>query len=327
MEQVLLQLAKVFGMRKAMQILGISSESELGQVISGGGFGGSLGLTSPTEGQGIVSNLMSPSNALRLASNQLTGGGSLPSIGGLGGVLGVAALPLLMEPYREQLTGFATQEEYEQDRQKNINIDRIDMRSDPKTLENLEINLKKEGLNDKEIKDRINQFKGETTKLKAEVVGADIFNPSEMKNLDETFENVKYDIDPTWEEPSLTGEIDDTNIVNVDAVKAAIEKSKAEQKQIEEIQKRADKAAIPDVITLPTKETAPVIKPKVIAVSAPSQYREPSGGQQHDGGGGGAAAQARGDVSGGSWRSSPFKHGGISRILPISYLRNRMRHG
>ena len=287
MEQVLLQLAKVFGMRKAMQILGISSESELGQVISGGGFGGSLGLTSPTEGQGIVSNLMSPSNALRLASNQLTGGGSLPSIGGLGGVLGVAALPLLMEPYREQLTGFATQEEYEQARQDRIDIDRVQMRTDPKTKKNLQINWERQGFSDDEIKEKLKDFDKET----ADLAGLGITEEGDIS----TGADIGWDI--------------------------------AEQKQIEEIQKRADKAAIPDVITLPTKETAPVIKPKVIAVSAPSQYREPSGGQQHDGGGGGAAAQARGDVSGGSWRSSPFKHGGISRILPISYLRNRMRHG
>jgi len=287
MEQVLLRLAKVFGMRKAMQILGISSESELGQVISGGGFGGSLGLTSPTEGQGIVSNLMSPSNALRLASNQLTGGGSLPSIGGLGGVLGVAALPLLMEPYREQLTGYKTQEEYEQARQDRIDIDRVQMRTDPKTKKNLQINWERQGFSDDEIKEKLKDFDKET----ADLAGLGITEEGDIS----TGADIGWDI--------------------------------AEQKQIEEIQKRADKAAIPDVITLPTKETAPVIKPKVIAVSAPSQYREPSGGQQHDGGGGGAAAQARGDVSGGSWRSSPFKHGGISRILPISYLRNRMRHG
>jgi hypothetical protein len=165
MEQVLLQLAKVFGMRKAMQILGISSESELGQVISGGGFGGSLGLTSPTEGQGIVSNLMSPSNALRLASNQLTGGGSLPSIGGLGGVLGVAALPLLMEPYREQLTGYKTQEEYEQARQDRIDIDRVQMRTDPKTKKNLQINWERQGFNDDEIKEKLKDYDKKTADL------------------------------------------------------------------------------------------------------------------------------------------------------------------
>ena len=225
-------------------------------------------------------------------------------------LLGAGAGIAYLHRNRERFTGYPTQIAYEQNRQKNINIDRIDMRSDPKTLENLEINLKREGLSDKEIKDRINQFKGETTRMKADVVGADIFNPNEMKNLDETYENVKYNIDPNYEKPSLTGDVTSDSVVNVDAVKAAIEKSKAEQKQIEEIQKRADEAAIPDVITLPTKETAPVIKPKVIAVSAPSPYREPSGGQQHGGGGGGAAAQARGDVGGGSWRDSPFKYGG-----------------
>jgi len=289
MEQVLLQLAKVFGMRKAMQILGISSESELGQVISGGGFGGSLGLTSPTEGQGIVSNLMSPSNALRLASNQLTGGGSLPSIGGLGGVLGVAALPLLMEPYREQLTGFATQEEYEQDRQKNINIDRIDMRSDPKTIDNLETNLKREGLDDEEIKDRINQFKGETTKLKAEVVGADIFNPSEMKNLDETFENVKYDIDPSDVDPSWTGGDQDRP--------GPIGPTVSETAAMEDI--NINQAP---VFTAP----APVAPAPVAPAPVWTPAGNGGGGDRHGGGGG----MGRGRDPGGGAAGSPFKKGG-----------------
>ena len=124
-------------------------------------------------------------------------------------LLGAGAGIAYLHRNRERFTGYPTQVAYEQARQERINIDRIDMRSDPKTLENLEINLKREGLSDKEIKDRINQFKGDTVRLKADVVGADIFNPNEMKNLDETYENVKYNIDPSDVDPSWTGETGD----------------------------------------------------------------------------------------------------------------------
>ena len=139
-------------------------------------------------------------------------------------LLGAGAGIAYLHRNRERFTGYPTQIAYEQARQGRINIDRIDMRSDPKTLENLEINLKREGLSDKEIKDRINQFKGDTVRLKADVVGADIFNPNEMKNLDDSFENIKYNIDLTDKgaEPSFAGEDYDVTPSDINVIKQDI---------------------------------------------------------------------------------------------------------
>ena len=223
-------------------------------------------------------------------------------------IAGIAGGAMLANKYREQITGYPTQVAYEQARQGRINIDRIDMRSDPKTLENLEINLKREGLSDKEIKDRINQFKGETTRMKADVVGADIFNPNEMANLDETYENVKYNIDPSYEEPSLTGEdydVTSDSVVNVDAVKAAIEKSKAEQQQKE-------KAEFDRVVAEnKAKAEAEAAAQRAYAARVPDPiYHQPSGNGDRHGGGGGQTSQAAADRAGGSSYSSPFKKGG-----------------
>jgi len=193
---------------------------------------------------------------------------------------------------RERFTGYPTQVAYEQARQGRINIDRIDMRSDPKTLENLEINLKREGLSDKEIKDRINQFKGETTVMKADVVGADIGNPNEMKNLDENFENIKYNIDLTdkGDEPSFAGEgYDDRPGPSGQTV--------------------AETAAMEDInINQAPVFTAPA--PVAPAPVAPAPVWTPAGngggGDRHGGGGG----MGRGRDPGGGAAGSPFKKGG-----------------
>ena len=194
-------------------------------------------------------------------------------------LLGAGAGIAYLHRNRERFTGYPTQIAYEQARQERINIDRIDMRSDPKTLENLKINWKRQGFNDDEIRDKTNQFKGDTTKMKADIVGADIFNPNEMKNLDENFENIKYNIDPSDVDPSWTGE--------------------DPEGQAEASPTVSETAAMEDI----NINQAPVITPYV---PPPPQLPQapPGSGDRHGGGGG-----YRGDPGGGT-RGSPFKKGG-----------------
>jgi hypothetical protein len=188
---------------------------------------------------------------------------------------------------RERFTGYPTQVAYEQARQKDINIDRIDMRSDPKTLENLKINWERQGFSDDEIRDKTNQYKGETTVMKADVVGADIGNPNEMKNLDKNFEKIKYNIDTSIgeDEPSWTGE--------------------DPEGQAEASPTVSETAAMEDI----NINQAPVITPYVPPPAQLSQA-PPGSGDRHGGGVGGY----RGDPGGGA-AGSPFKKGGRIKFI------------
>ena len=115
--------------------------------------------------------------------------------------------------------------------------------------------------------------------MKADVVGADISNPNEMKNLDKNFENIKYNIDTSDVDPSWTGE--------------------DPEGQAEASPTVSETAAMEDI----NINQAPVITPYV---PPPPQLPQapPGSGDRHGGGGG-----YRGDPGGGT-RGSPFKKGG-----------------
>ena len=228
-------------------------------------------------------------------------------------LLGAGAGIAYLHRNRERFTGYPTQIAYEQARQERINIDRIDMRSDPKTLENLKINWKRQGFSDDEIRDKTNQFKGDTTKMKADIVGADIFNPNEMKNLDENFENIKYNIDPSDVDPSWTGEDYEvikapTDIVQFPGENEIIQQQR-EAEQIEQrnrLAEQREQERLQREVTLEAERKAQRLREEQAAISLPPTA--PSSEQERGGGGRDYGHQETRSSSG--WQSSPFKKGG-----------------
>ena len=249
--------------------------------------------------------------ALDLGKNILGGAGK--GIMSAAPLLGAGAGIAYLHRNRERFTGYPTQIAYEQARQERINIDRIDMRSDPKTLENLKIIWKRQGFNDDEIRDKTNQFKGDTTKMKADIVGADIFNPNEMKNLDENFENIKYNIDPSDVDPSWTGEDYEvikapTDIVQFPGENEIIQQQR-EAEQIEQrnrLAEQREQERLQREVTLEAERKAQRLREEQAAISLPPTA--PSSEQERGGGGRDYGHQETRSSSG--WQSSPFKKGG-----------------
>jgi hypothetical protein len=119
METILMQLAKTYGMNKAMEMLGMGKDSDQ----SG----------DPNLSKGYFGNLMSNFNptkaltrfGLNKAFSGLTGGSGMSGFGGaLLPLAGIAGLAYMLNKNRLGLTGYTTQRGYEQARQDRINMNR-----------------------------------------------------------------------------------------------------------------------------------------------------------------------------------------------------------
>jgi len=70
-------------------------------------------------------------------------------------LLGAGAGIAYLHKNRERFTGYPTQVAYEQARQDRIDIDRVQMRTDPNTKKNLQINWGNQGFSQDEIKEKL----------------------------------------------------------------------------------------------------------------------------------------------------------------------------
>ena len=118
METILMQLAKTYGINKAMEMLGMGKDSD--QPVD------------PNLPQGYFGNLMSNFNptkalsrfGLNKAFSGLTGGSGMGSLGALGPIGAIAGIGYLLNKNRLGLTGYTTQRGYEKARQDRINMKR-----------------------------------------------------------------------------------------------------------------------------------------------------------------------------------------------------------
>jgi hypothetical protein len=116
METVLMQLAKTYGMRKAMEMLGMGTGSD---QQDGGYFGNmNLGPISFNPGKALSRF------ALNKAFSGLTSGGGSGFMGALGPIGAIAGLAYLGNKNRLGLTGYTTQQGWEKARQDRINMKR-----------------------------------------------------------------------------------------------------------------------------------------------------------------------------------------------------------
>ena len=117
-ETILMQLAKTYGMRKAMEMLGMGegSQESVDPNLSRGYFGNLINNFNPTKALTRF--------GLNKAFKGLTGGSSMGSLGALGPIGAIAGIGYLLNKNRLGLTGYTTQRGYEQARQDRINMNR-----------------------------------------------------------------------------------------------------------------------------------------------------------------------------------------------------------
>ena len=109
-ETILMQLAKVYGMRKAMEMLGMGTDSDQGNL--------NFGPISFNPGKALTRF------GLNKAFSGLTGGSGIGSLGALGPIGVIAGLAYLGNKNRLGLTGYTTQRGWEKARQDRINMKR-----------------------------------------------------------------------------------------------------------------------------------------------------------------------------------------------------------
>ena len=118
METLLMQLAKTYGMNKAMEMLGMNKDSDqsVDPNLPRGYFGNLMGNFNPTKALARF--------GLNKAFSGLTGGSGMGSLGALGPIGAIAGLAYLGNKNRLGLTGYTTQRGYEKARQDRINMKR-----------------------------------------------------------------------------------------------------------------------------------------------------------------------------------------------------------
>ena len=115
METILMQLAKTYGVNKAMEMLGMGKDSDQDNNLPEGYFGN------------LMSNFSPMKSLSRFGLNQafkgMTGGSGMSGFGGaLLPMAGAAGLVSLLNKNRLGLTGYTTQRGYEKARQDRRNI-------------------------------------------------------------------------------------------------------------------------------------------------------------------------------------------------------------
>ena len=118
-ETILMQLAKTYGMNKAMEMLGMGKGSDQQDDLPSGYFGNmSLGPFNFNPGRALTRY------GLKKAFSGLTGGSGMGALGALGPIGLIAGLAFLGNKNRLGLTGYTTQRGYEKARQDRINMKR-----------------------------------------------------------------------------------------------------------------------------------------------------------------------------------------------------------
>jgi len=109
-ETILMQLAKTYGMRKAMEMLGMGIDSDQGNL--------NFGPISFNPGKALTRF------GLNKVFSGLTRGSGIGSLGALGPIGAIAGIGYLLNKNRLGLTGYTTQRGYEKARQDRINMKR-----------------------------------------------------------------------------------------------------------------------------------------------------------------------------------------------------------
>ena len=119
METLLMQLAKTYGINKAMEMLGMGTGSDEQNNLPSGYFGNmNLGPISFNPGKSLIRF------GLNKAFSGLTGGGGSGFMGALGPIGAIAGIGYLLNKNRLGLTGYTTQRGWEKARQDRINMKR-----------------------------------------------------------------------------------------------------------------------------------------------------------------------------------------------------------
>ena len=228
------------------------------------------------QGKSPFQSALQAGRALDLGKKILsgTGKGILSAAPLLGAGAGIAYL----HKNRERFTGYDTQREYEEARQGRIDADRVQMRLDPQTKENLEINWKRQGFSDDEIKEKGREYDKKT----ADLAGLGITEKGDILTGSDMGWDIATGGDPIT--PQFPGE---DEMIQQQREKAEFDRAVAENKAKAEAEAAAQRA---------------------YAARVPDPIYQPQGG----GGGGrsGQTSQAAADRAGGSSYSSPFKYGG-----------------